>query len=728
MGIRAKAQSYVVRITLVLLVSVTLSIALIAAISYYNLYQTTAENAAIRIDRAARAAAGLLGRTYPEEFVVERDLAGKPAQIFVLNRDPADLLVYTDGYDELLREIGKTNEGAANLFRWNSTTGAFDRIVTTFRTPTGDIPPPMSISSGHPAYADLSKGRAFSGEVPVMGRMRLAYLTPILTKNGQIAGALAVDVGWADDLLVARADVQQQIFGASAIILLLIAALGAMIMHSATRPLRNMAAFAEAVARGERKGDVPYQDRKDEVGDLAHGLAKVVELQERLETIAYTDPIAEVGNRAKYLADLKRAVDRASWEPFLLCHLDFEGFSKVNEAFGATAGDAVLHQTGLRLKRELDGKGQVYRVSGDDFALILPQPASGQLQPVEQFARRTLGVVSAPFLLPEGEVHAVPNLGIARIPHDAVEVDTANRRAALALRAARKTIRSSFTFFSEQLSAESEREVAMEAALREAINLDGLEVFYQPQICLRRMRLKGFEALARWPDGKGGYIPPSAFIPVAEKTGLIIDLGAWVLDSSCRQAREWIDARLPFDYIAVNVSPIQIWQPNFEQIVQASLERHNLPASHLCLEVTENVFIGHDESRMMEVLKKLRALGVVLSLDDFGTGYSSLSYLNRLPFSQLKIDRAFVAGAHLDASKEKLLRGMVNLGQTLGLKVIAEGTEEAPEIELTRRINCDGVQGFYFSKPLPAAEAQNILPQLLERTSRFEPKVAAAAQ
>jgi len=722
-SVLTKAQSYVVRITLVLLASVTVSIALIAAISYSNLYQTTAENAEIRIDRAARAAAGLLGRTYPDAFAIERDLSGKPSQIVVLKPDADSVLLYTDAYDDLLREIGNINEGAANFFRWNSTTSAFDRFVTTFRTPSGGMPPPMSIGPGHPAYADLSKGRAHVGEVPVMGRMRLAYLTPILTNDSQIAGALAVDVGWADDLLVARADVQRQIFGASILILLLIAIAGGIIMHSATRPLRKMAAFAEAVARGERKGSVPYQERKDEVGDLAHGLAKVVELQDRLETIAYTDPIAEVGNRAKYLADLQRAVERAPWQPFVLCHLDFEGFSKVNEAFGATAGDAVLHQTGLRLKRELSGKGEVYRVSGDDFALIVPQPETGQKKQIEQFARRTLEVVSAPFLLPEGEVHAVPNLGIARIPHDAQEVDTANRRAALALRAARKTIRSSYTFFSDQLSAESEREVAMEAALREAINLDHLEVFYQPQICLRRMRLKGFEALARWPDGKGGYTPPSAFIPVAEKTGLIIDLGAWVLDTSCRQAREWIDARLPFDYVAVNVSPIQIWQPNFEQVVQASLERH-----HLCLEVTENVFIGHDESRMMAVLKKLRALGVILSLDDFGTGYSSLSYLNRLPFSQLKIDRAFVAGAHLDASKEKLLRGMVNLGQTLGLKVIAEGTEEIAEIELTRRINCDGVQGFYFSTPVPASEAQNILPRIRERTAGFEPAITAAAQ
>ncbi|GGB59395.1 hypothetical protein GCM10011316_34290 [Roseibium aquae] len=706
------ARSFIVKILLVLLASVTLSILLIAAISYFNIYEITEDNASIRVDRAARAATSLLTRTYPNTFAVERDPGGQPLRIDIMSEDPGAVLTYTDDFDGLLREIGLTNEGAANLFRWNGETQAFDRIVTTFRTPDGQIPPPMSIGKDHPAYANLSNSTAYVGEVPVMGRMRLAYLTPILTRDREVAGALAVDVGWADDLIVARGQIQKEVFGASLFILVLVAVCSGIIMHSATRPLREMAGFAEALADGKRLGPVPYLGRGDEVGDLARGLARVADLQAKLEHIAYTDPISGIGNRARFQADLEKAAANADTSPFMLVRIDFEGFSKINDAFGPAAGDSVLRKTGHRLKQCIPDGANAYRVFGDDFAVIFPLPSAiGEVE-ARGLVQPMLDTIAAPHILPEGEVHVLPNLGIARVPLDALDGDGAIRKAALALRNARKTIKSSIVFFSKELSIEANRQLSLESALRGSLAQGKLEVFYQPQVCLRRMKLKGFEALARWPDPNEGYISPADFIPIAEKTGLIIDLGTWVLDESCRQAKQWAQEGLPFDYVSVNVSPVQIWQPNFERIVEASLQRYHLPPSYLCLEITENVFIGHDEARMMEVLRKLRDLGVLLSLDDFGTGYSSLSYLNRLPFSQLKIDRAFVTGAHLDPGKEKLLRGMVNLGQTLGLKVITEGTEVIGEISLARQINCDGVQGFYYSRPVPACDIPDVIARI----------------
>lgn len=708
------------RITILLVLSVTVSIALISAIAFMDIDEATEQNAAIRIDRAARAAASIVVHTYPDRFELIRSADGRPLSLRLAVDSPDGVLVYTDAYDALLKEIGLTNEGAANLFRYNMAAGTFDRFVTTFRRPDGSLPPPMSIADGHPAHANLARAMPHVGEVPVMGRMRLAYLTPIVARSGELAGALAVDVGWADDLMAARSRLKSQIFGASAVILALMAAVGVALMRAETKPLRKMAAFANSLASGQTTGPVPFADRKDEIGDLARGLSRVVDLQERLEHLAYTDPVTQMGNRARYLTDLEGAMRDMEKHPIALLHLDFDGFAKVNEAFGQASGDAVLHQAAARVARTLGSSDRIYRIAGDDFCLIRTRGADPDVSREE--AARIIDALRAPIILPEGEIHLDPSIGVVLLPDHAGDPETAHRTACLALRAAKQAVEPGYAIFTDQLQARARRELALEVDLREAIKNQDLQLFYQPQICLHRQKLKGFEALARWPKEDGGFVDPGEFIPIAEKTGLIIELGAWVLDESCRQAREWIDGGVDFDYIAVNVSPIQIWQPNFERLVYTSLKRYRLPAQYLCLEVTENVFIGHDETRMMDVLKKLRGLGVKLSLDDFGTGYASLSYLNRLPFQQLKIDRTFVSQADRDPAKEKLLRVTVGLGKTLGLKVIAEGTEHAGEVQLAKEIGCDGVQGFYFGTPVPAC----MIEPTLARISAILPGLSGA--
>ncbi|MTH99430.1 EAL domain-containing protein [Roseibium sp. RKSG952] len=708
-------NSLAFRVTAILVAVATISIVFMSGLGYEELSDTTEENAKIRVDRAGRTAAALLSKSHAGLFVVLPDATGRPVSIELQHGDPAKILVYSDGYDRLLREIGNANQGAANLFRYNPGTRAFDRFATTFRKPDGSMPPPMSISSGHPAYNSLAHGVMYVGEVPVMGRQRLAYLTPIIGPKQSLAGALAVDVGWADDLRLAERNLQAKMLIATIGILGVIAFLGIILIRREMSPVRRLARFANSVAAGETPGAPPYTDRRDEVGRLAQGLAKVVDLRERLEHLAYTDPITGFGNRAKYLHDLDAVFAKpVSGVKTALAHIDLDGFSKVNDVFGQTLGDKVLVQTAKRLSEAFGPGTKVYRLSGDDFCVLLSfrkaddTPAQG--------ARNALKLLAQPIVLPEADVHVSPAIGITLIPDDAEDAETAHRKTGIALRAAKRSVTGNLTFFSEELNAKAQLEVTLESMLRDAIRSNALTLHFQPQICLRRMRLKGFEALVRWQiDGK--YIEPLDFIPIAEKTGLIVELGNWMLGQSCKQARAWANQGLEFDYVAVNVSPIQLWQPRFEQIVRSCLDSYDLPSQYLCLEVTESAFVGHDESRVLDVLRNIRAQGVLLALDDFGSGYSSLSYLNHLPFGQLKIDRAFVSGVSLDINKAKVLKGMVNLAHTLGLKVIAEGAEEADEVSLVRELGCDGVQGFYFGEPVAADQ----VPALMEQIAKLAP-------
>ena len=697
-------RSLALRVTILLVLLVSLSIMVMAGVGYWKLFEVTAENAQIRIDRAARAANNMMLKEYPGTFVVNRAQNGAPLSIQLTEvAGPVDeVLQYTDSYDALLKEIGSMNQGAANLFKYNHRTGGFDRFATTFRRPDGSLPPPMSISAGHPAYMSLASSLPHTGEVPVMGRMRLAYLTPILDADAKLAGALAVDVGWADDLIVARDDLQSLLFGFAAALLGLVAVVGVLSMSKEMHPLRVLARFANAVAADEDDGKVPYKSRRDEIGKLAQGLARVVNLQERLEVLAYSDLVTGEANRTRYLMDLKRAVTDAqtSGGRTILIHLDLNRFSKVNDTYGQTVGDQVLKHVAERLRALHGPAAVVARTGGDDFCVITP--ITGGVAEISQHCQSVISSLDEPIVMPVGQILVEPNIGVTLLPDDAQTADTAHRNADLALRKSKTEGRTRYAFFSAELNEMAQNQLRLESMLREALKIDGLSVHFQPQICPRTNTLFGAEALARWNHPTEGAIPPGIFIPIAEKSGLIGDVGHWVLNEACQQARAWLDAGFDFGHVSVNVSPIQLWQANFVQIVQGRLEAHQLEGKHLCLELTEGIFVDQDETRISDILSQLRNLGVLLALDDFGSGYSSLGYLNRLPFDQLKIDRSFVANVHKDLHKAKLLLGMISLARSLGLTIVAEGAEVAEEVDLVRSAGCQAIQGYFYSRPIPA--------------------------
>jgi len=346
----------VVRISLILGVAVLLSIGLISGISYYEIVRTTEENSNIRIDRAAKTAAAVI--RYGTDLAIDpvSDEAGKPQVLTLtpLYDGPPDLSSNAL-FDELVLAIGKSNQGAANIFSYSEKTGLFDRIATTFRKPDGGMPPPFSIKPGHSAYANLVSKVPFIGNVPVQGRLRLAYLMPIVDGNSALKGAAAVDVGWADDLTVAQNRLSVRLFTAAALVLFAVIVVGGILLRHQMMPLRRLAAAAHRLASGEPQAIFPCADRPDEIGDLAHGLARVTELQERLHKLAYVDPVTTGGNRTKYFADIADALERAAVgdKKTALIQLDFIGFAKINDTFGQKAGNRVLMQTYTHLRRLL---------------------------------------------------------------------------------------------------------------------------------------------------------------------------------------------------------------------------------------------------------------------------------------------------------------------------------------------------------------------------------------
>ncbi len=716
-SVARSAASLPVRLTGLLVCLVTLGIVVMASLGYARLSEVTEENAEIRIDRAAKVAASLMEHATDGEFSVERSESGLPQALQLSSANTEDVLQFSLFFDQLLAEIGGNNQGAANLFVWNAQAHAFDRFATTFRRPDGSMPPPMSIGAGHPAFAALAASQPFGGEVPVMGRLRLAYLTPILDVNGAIAGALAVDVGWADDLTLARDQLRVILFGSALVVLVLVASFGISSFRREMKPLRQLAKFANDMAAGEDDREVPFQEREDEIGALAHGLGRVARLQDELEFLAYTDTMTGQGNRARYIRDLDAALNAAEHgKHHTLLHIDMVRFSRVNTAYGTAAGDQVLRSAGNVIAATLDAldaKATVARQGDDKFAVLVEGRATAK--EVTLLAKRLIDALASPIKISAGEVQLDAAIGICLLPEHASNLEGALRNADLALKAALAPDADRCVVFSTDLVDGTARELFLENGLRKAMEDGSFALHYQPQIDPASGRLTGLEALARWEHPTEGFIPPSEFIGVAERSGLIVDLGDWVLNEACAQARKWIDQGLAFDHVAVNVSAIQLWQQGFVAKVEERLARHKLDGRHLCVEVTESVFADFDDSCIVAIMNDLRRLGIRLSLDDFGSGYSSLSYLDRLPFDELKIDRAFVRKAPGDRQREKLLKGIIGLGKGLRLSVVVEGAEDANEVSFVEKLGVTAVQGYHYSRPVPADELATALDDIAQR-------------
>jgi diguanylate cyclase (GGDEF)-like protein len=428
--------------------------------------------------------------------------------------------------------------------------------------------------------------------------------------------------------------------------------------------------------------------------------------EEQLENLAYYDPLTGLANRALFQREINDSIMRCgrTGGRMALLLLDLDRFKEVNDSLGHAAGDELLAKVAHLIAGVVDRGHFLCRLGGDEFAIIMPEYR--EVAEVERLAGALIAVLGGSILLDRGEANIGTSVGIALIPQHGSNATDLQRNADLALYRAKGEGRGRFSFFEAGMSEAVQHKIVLARDLRHAIDGNfGLFVHYQPQIDLATDRVIGFEALARWTHPVFGSVPPSEFIPIAESSQLICDLGIRIMREAAQQAKAWLDAGEPAREIAVNVSAAQIWNTDLVGDVARILEETRLPPHLLCLELTESLLADHTEARFRGVLVALKRLGVTLALDDFGTDYSSLGYLTQLPFDKLKIDRLFVDGITDSVRARKLLEGIIALGRGLGMTIVAEGAEKAEEVVILRAFGCDLVQGYVFARPSVAKEA-----------------------
>lgn len=444
-------------------------------------------------------------------------------------------------------------------------------------------------------------------------------------------------------------------------------------------------------------------ERASEIIGAWNDITEAREQAERLTFLTHFDPLTHLPNRILLRDRLTQAIHQARRENTTLSVLviDLDRFKNINDTLGHPVGDELLRVAAARIGEALRPGDILARLGGDEFVLLMRHEAT--THQTTQLARGLLQAFSRPMTIQDHQLIVTASIGISVYPTDGEDVDTLLKNAELALYEAKNHGRNDFRFFASSLSAGVLEQLVMETALRDAINRNELVLHYQPQFNLTTGALVGVEALVRWQHPDIGLVGPGQFIPLAEETGIIGEIGVWVLREACRQAVAWQSEGFRVPRIAVNLSVQQLQGESLSRQVAEVLRDTGLEAGRLELEVTESTIMREPDSATA-TLASLRTLGIKLAIDDFGTGYSSLAYLKRLPLDRLKIDKSFVMDIGHDPSDEAISRAVIGLARSLGLETVAEGIEREDQAEFLRSEGCDIGQGYLYSRPLPAAQ------------------------
>jgi diguanylate cyclase (GGDEF)-like protein len=536
------------------------------------------------------------------------------------------------------------------------------------------------------------------------------YVTRLFSLGSHDEGVVRVALQKSLRLALATLNkLQLTMLGMGAVSLLATIVAGVLMARNMTRPLNVLSGFAQRVEQGDYS--VPLKiEREDEIGQLAsafnHMRTGIAAREARITDLASQDPLTGLPNRALLRDRLEQAIkaSRRSGETPTLLVMDLDRFHEVNKALGHNIGDLLLQQVSQRLltvvMRESD---TVARLGGDEFAILLPAAdAEGGII----IARKLLDALEQTILLNGHELIVGASIGIAVFPEHGDEVNSLMRRADTAMYAAKRS-NSGFAVYDPRFEGRSEEQLSLMAELRHAIENDELVLHYQPKVELATGTVHHAEALLRWRHPKRGFVPPDTFIPFAERTGFIKSLTRWVLGSAVRQGRAWRDAGLDIQ-IAINVSARDLVTPELPRMFGELVKDESRSLDWLSLEITESTIMA-DPGHALSTLEYLSKLGLRLSIDDFGTGYSSLAYLKKLPVDELKIDKSFVLDMQKDRDDATIVQSTIALGHNMGLKVVAEGIEDAETLELLRQLGCDYGQGYYFSKALAAGDFENWL-------------------
>jgi diguanylate cyclase (GGDEF)-like protein len=425
--------------------------------------------------------------------------------------------------------------------------------------------------------------------------------------------------------------------------------------------------------------------------------------EERITHLAHYDALTDLPNRALFHERLKRELARVpAGQQLAVLYIDIDEFKSVNDTLGHLIGDELLKSVAVSLSRCVGGDDFVARLGGDEFAIV--QTAVKTPEDVTEMVTRVFDAIRAPYECLGHQVTTDASIGVALAPQHGSDLNQILKNADLAMYAAKSAGRRTYRFFAPEMDAQVNARRALEIELRQAISDGGLEVYYQPCVGLQDNKITGCEALLRWRHPERGMISPAEFIPIAEETGLINQIGEWVLTTACAEATTWPDDIR----IAVNVSPVQFRSGTLALKIVAALAASGLEASRLELEITEAVLIRDDEAALA-ILHQLRSIGVRIALDDFGTGYSSLSYLQRFPFDKIKIDRCFVNDIADPDGSSPIVQAVVNIAAARHMTTTAEGVETQGQQELLRALGCSEMQGYLFSPAKPAAEIKRLL-------------------
>lgn len=429
--------------------------------------------------------------------------------------------------------------------------------------------------------------------------------------------------------------------------------------------------------------------------------------EEQLHHMAHYDALTGLPNRTLLHQHVAQAIECAKRNntKSALLFIDLDYFKNINDSLGHQTGDALLKEAAARLAAGLPASGNLARLGGDEFVLVLPGLADGL--EAEMVAKATLEKLRIPYIVNGHELHSTGSLGISLFPDDGEDADALMRAADTAMYSAKEKGRNTYRFFTASLNIAVQNRLSLESGLHQALERDELLLYYQPKVDLKTDRIFAAEALLRWKKPNGEIVSCGDFITVAEECGLILPIGEWALRDACKQLKRWRESDFPHLCVAVNLSARQFFQPGFQDVVADILEEMRLPASALELEITESMLMQPSEDNL-HTLAKLHAMGVQLSVDDFGAGYSSLAYLQRFPVSVLKIDRSFVHGLD-EENNAGIVSAIIAMGHSLKLKVVAEGVEYPRQVSFLKTQGCDAAQGFYYSRPVPAAAFAELL-------------------
>jgi diguanylate cyclase (GGDEF)-like protein len=598
--------------------------------------------------------------------------------------------------------------------------------------PRGADPRVREALAGKTSIGMITSGSRAMAEYTVEPGDAMAVWLPVRDNNGDVLGALAVD--WHLDALAEQIAHSQRMLAVG--VLIGFSALFALLMFAAGRA-RNMLKEQElerllAQQELESQRDAFEQKVEERTEDLRlanHELeleiAERRRSEELIREVAFYDALTKLPNRTLFKSDLERSLAEAKRRSSRLAvmFIDLDNFKRINDTLGHNMGDELLRQAAVRLSGCIrgedslanlvrkgaangDGGNRVARLGGDEFTVLLHDVGSSFN--AAHVAQRIIEAFAAPFVLDIYKVRVSPSIGIAYYPLDGGSADELLRHADTAMYNAKQRGRNTFSFYTRAMSESAYTKLALENRLRGAIEREEFVLHYQPKYDARDNSLVGFEALLRWNDPQHGLVAPGDFISLAEETGLIVPISEWVIQETCRQLRHWQDRGGQVVPVSLNLSSLHFQHPRLAPVIQQALDQAQVSPTLLEIEVTESLFLD-DMDTAVATLTRLRESGVRIAIDDFGTGYSSLSYLKRFPLDTLKIDRSFVQDLAMGGDDAAICNAIVALGRILGLKVVAEGVENAEQARLLLAQGCDEMQGFLFGSAMPAEQATRLL-------------------